>query len=177
MAGQNVASEEKYEDQRPIGQISFETKQLAIRLAGLKVGESVSYGELSELIHRNVQGKARANLLAARRKVLREHGMVIGVLLDQGVKRLTDVEIVKSGASVIRHINRTSVRGMRHQIQVDFEKLTREQQKEFNLTLSVLQLSRVASTPKFQSMLSERVQKRQLQVDPQKLLESLREVK
>jgi hypothetical protein len=172
----------EHEDQKAIGQLSFDTRVLATRLAKLAANEPssfelVRYSELSAIIGRNVQGKARGNLMAARRKVLREHGIVIGVILDQGVKRLNDVEIVKSGASVIRHINRTSVRGMRHQIEVNFEKLSREQQKEFNLTLSVLQLSRVSNSPKFQSLLAERVLKRQLQVDPRKLLESLREGK
>jgi hypothetical protein len=64
------------EARRPIGQLSFDTKQLATRLAKLAPNEPVSfqlvpYEELNTIIGRNVQDKARGNLMAARRKVLR----------------------------------------------------------------------------------------------------------
>jgi inorganic triphosphatase YgiF len=95
---------------------------------------------------------------------------VIGVVLDKGVKRLTDQEIVKSGASTVQHIHRTSTRGMRQQIQVDFEKLDREQQKEFNTTLSTLQLTRLMTDARSQQKIAGAVEKQQTRLDSEKML-------
>lgn len=125
---------------RPIGQMSIDTKTLLDRLRLAAVGDLLSYEELSKLIDRDVQGKARHCLESARRGVLRKNRYVFGVILNVGLKRLDDVEIVNTGQSAQRHSLRHNRRSQRVLLAAEYEKLAPAVQVRLNTYLTSMKL-------------------------------------
>jgi hypothetical protein len=140
---------------RPIGQLSIDTQTLAQRLELASIGDTITYAELSGLIGRNVQGAARGCLLTARRRVLKRHSIVFGVLLNEGLKRLDNAEIVNTGKPALEHAGRHSRRSQRVLLAADYEKLPRESQTQRNAYLTSLKVQELLSTEKAVKRLSQ----------------------
>lgn len=81
----------------PLFQRGYETSLLIPALRGLKPGESVSYAELSEVCGIDIDG-ASYQLRTAREIVSRESDVVTESVYGQGIRRLTDDDIVKAAS-------------------------------------------------------------------------------
>lgn len=118
---------------------SVDSVLLAKHLSALKPGEQISYDTLSALVpDRELLGKHRYLLDSARGMVLKDGGIVIGCVSGQGLKRLTNEEIVSLPDATIAHIRRVSKRASRKVLCTDYEKLDAAGKQKFNASLSVL---------------------------------------
>lgn len=68
----------------------------------------VTYKQLSEVAHIDVQHQGRHYLDRARIRVQRDHNKVFLVIPDLGLKLATDAEISAMGGGALRHIHRTA---------------------------------------------------------------------
>ena len=91
---------------------SMDAKRLCLLLESSYVGQLVTYKELSTAIGKDVQTEGRSILNSARRIVQRELSYVFGTVANQGLKRLSDVEIVQTGAQTVSSIRHASRRGI-----------------------------------------------------------------
>ena len=113
------------ESQRPLGFIGVDTRVLVNRLRTAKQGELVEYSELTGLIKRNVQGKARSVLESARRYLERSERVAFGVVRDVGLKRLTGEQALDTGVDAFgRHRRATRREARRILCQQPQEELT-----------------------------------------------------
>ena len=78
---------------------SIDVKTLCKAFAESHVGQIFTYKDLSQLIERDVQTEARNILTSARKITQRELGYVFGTIHGEGLKRLSDIEIVRPRAS------------------------------------------------------------------------------
>lgn len=123
---------------RTIPQLSIDTKTIQDRLAKCAVGDTVSYEELTALVGRDVQQQARGNLMSAMRRLVPD-GKVFATIRGEGVKRLSDVEIVGVGPATMNRMRRAANRARAKLAQVDdFEALPRDAKITHNLSMSVL---------------------------------------
>jgi hypothetical protein len=90
---------------KPTFEMSSSTRLLRQRLAQTKVGDVVSYAELSRVISEPVDGST-SSLQTSLRSLLRNERMVFGSIRGVGVKRLADSEIVAASSSDIDGIRR-----------------------------------------------------------------------
>jgi hypothetical protein len=125
---------------KPFELTSIDTTTIYQRIITANVGEQISYDELTALIGRNVQGPARSNLQAARMRALRDNNMVFSVVRTEGMKRLSDPEVVNTGEHVMGKIRRASRRGLKILTQgvADFNRLPNESKIKFNTFASVM---------------------------------------
>ena len=121
-----------------IFQLGADAKTIAHVLRGVKVGETVTYSELSKAIARDVRTDARGCLDSARRIVQREDRMIFDAVRGEGVQRLDDVQIVGLGDRARDHIRRTSRRAAKALTCVDYDGMKREHQIRHNTALSML---------------------------------------
>jgi hypothetical protein len=124
---------------RHIGQAGWETKVIYKRLREAKTGFIVTYQELSDLAKRDVQHSGRSALGSARYMALRDYGIVFGVVVNIGLKRLNDPEKVQGTQAHLNHIGRTAKRGLRVLTAVDdYNALSHELKVEHNVKASIL---------------------------------------
>ena len=71
-----------------IGQMSVDATLLAKRLSICAQGDTVFYGDLSAIIHRDIRGAARYILYTARKSCMRESKIVFGTVHGVGLRRL-----------------------------------------------------------------------------------------
>ena len=98
---------------RAIHEISVDTRTLYDRIITAKAGDEITYAALSELIGRDVQTVARSALHSARKMAMRDHNVVFGVVRNEGLKRLADVEVVQTGEATVAKLRRVAKRGIR----------------------------------------------------------------
>ena len=108
---------------------SVDAKLIRSVLAESKVGDVVTYEQLSKAIGRDVREHARSALGTARRGLLRDERIVFGVEQNVGLVRLNDEEIVSSAESDRRRIQRTAKRSLQRLSVVDFDKLSEEKKR------------------------------------------------
>lgn len=122
---------------KSIPEMSVDTRLLYQHLSKLEIGAVVKYGELNDLIGRDVQGGARHHLLTAARACLRD-GIVIATVHKIGVKRLADTEFVGVGERALAHTRRTARKAARAMVNADLAKLSPEQRTRHNAVQSAL---------------------------------------
>jgi hypothetical protein len=123
---------------RVIPEFSVDGQRLAMAMREVPVDGVISYADLSALISRNVQREGRSALMSARRQLQRDERMIFDAVKNVGIKRLTDSLVVSTSQSALRHINRTSRKGMGRLVCVDYQNLTREEMVRHNTSLSLL---------------------------------------
>lgn len=117
---------------------SIDTQTLYERMCAAKVGEEITYQELSSLIGRNVQGVAYFALDSARRLCRNEHRMVFGTVRGKGLVRLDDEGIVTEGAAGLAKIRREARKRARVLTCVqDFDGMAPEKRLQHNTALAV----------------------------------------
>ena len=111
---------------------AVDTLVLAALLRAVGVGDTVTHKALGEAIGRNVQGKARYVVAAARSMVLSE-GIAFGAVSGVGLKRLDDRGKVDTADDAIARMRRQSRRALRMLGTVEnFEGLATEDQDRLN---------------------------------------------
>lgn len=138
----------------PIPQISLDAQILRDRLKKAKVGDVVTYEELTQEVGRDVRGRAKAALYTARNHALKHAGMVFQAVENVGLKRLSDVEIVESVGGDLKLIRRKARKSATKLTKVAFDKLPNEQKIDHNAKLSMLGALQQFSAP--QSLIAVR---------------------
>jgi hypothetical protein len=95
---------------KTIMEMSAEARLLIEFLRPMNDGEFVSYAKMSAHIERDVRGNARTALHTARR-TLRKEGVVFDVVINEGIKRMSAVELANSEKPV-NAIHRASRRAI-----------------------------------------------------------------
>lgn len=121
-----------------IFELSTDAKTLASILRAAEVGDVIQYAELTHAIGRDVQGAARSVLETARAIVQREHRMVFDCSRNEGLRRLSDSEIVDLSDGAMDKIRRTAKRTAKKLVCVDYDAMPREKQVKHNAALSML---------------------------------------
>lgn len=125
-------------EKRAIPELSIDARMLYERITKLRIGEQISYSELSEIIGRDIQS-SYSILTTARNKAEREDQMVFAPVRNIGIKRLNDIGIISAGSGYIGKIRRMARRGSRKITCVkDFSSLPKDEQLKHNVSLSVL---------------------------------------
>ena len=157
---------------KTIPELSIDSRTLYDRLVTLEIDDFISYVELGKLINRDVQDKARGNLNTARNMIRRINGVVFGVIINEGLKRLKDEEIVGVGMRSVKMIGRASRRAMQSLICVKkFDKMPSDVQIKHNTMLSVLGVMNAISKPKKIALIEEKVTEIQKRLPLAKTLE------
>jgi len=145
---------------RGIQEMSGDTRLLYQHLVASEVGQVLSYAELGAVINRNVQGDARHILQSARNKALCDDGVVFDVVVNVGLKRLSDVEIATStGEHHIGRMRRTARRCVR-QLACVASELPAEVATRYNASMMVANLVGLACSRKKVRALEGLVQER-----------------
>lgn len=121
-----------------IGQTSVEVKQLVELLAATKIGDLLGYDAMTKAVGRDVQ-KQRHMLDSARRIAMRDHRCVFAPVINEGLRRLNDVETVEICSEVRRKRIRTQARnGVRELSTVTYDALPKEKQSTHNVGMAML---------------------------------------
>lgn len=136
---------------------SIDAKRICVLLASSHVGQLIPYREMSEAIGRDIQTEARTVLNTARRIVQRDRSYVFGTVPKEGLKRLSDVEIVQTGAQTVSKIRHASRRGINRITAADPVQLPIESRVQMNTYLSVFGMLHVSLQEKRLKQLEERV--------------------
>jgi hypothetical protein len=154
----NAQYKERKMASKSLPELSIDSTTLYNQLAKLKIDEFISYSELNKLITRDVQDEARPNLTTARNMARRNNGIVLGVIVNQGLKRLKDEEIVGIGMKSIRSIGKASRKAMKQLICVkDFDNMPSESQTKHNTLLSVLGVVNTIVKPKKIALIESKI--------------------
>ena len=163
------------EESKAVKEASPDTRLLYQRLSKMNVGDFISYADLTEEIGRNVQKEARHYLDSARLICQREHDKTFGVIINEGLKCLTDSEIVETAVSTIGHIRRASRKSIKRLRCIrNFAALSNEDKIRHNANVSAIAL--IAHMTKSNNMkkLTSKVQETQERLPYAKTLEAFK---
>jgi len=143
------------------------------RLQRVAIGEMAMYSELGELLGEDVAG-AYGPLKTARQMALRE-GMVFECVRGEGVKRLSDKEIVKCSSGAAQKVRRLAKRERRKLQAVDIVQLNGDT-TEYLTNVSMLGFLTEITKPSKIKQIESRVvdSKEALPMATAKMLEALR---
>ena len=143
-------------------------------LSKAKIGEQVSYSDLSEFLGRNIREPKNRALLYGALKAIKKIGVVFGTVRGFGIKRLEDSEISKLGQSRINQMHRTAKKA-RVEIQCinDFDSLTPEQKSQHQLTQQQILALELASSRQATKKIDERLKSEKKAVSPSVILKLL----
>lgn len=105
-------------------------ERLAQMLAELPLGETVAYETLSADVKRDISGRYRYLLDAAREKAEKNLGCIFECVRTIGVKRLTAVETPDVGLSAIRRVRKAAKRGKKRLDRVNSNSLGEPEQRK-----------------------------------------------
>lgn len=154
---------------------SLEVRRLCAAFAETHTGDILTYKSLSALIGKDVQTEARSVLNSARKITQRELGYVFGTIYGEGLKRLSDIEIVQTGSETMVKIRRNSRRGAERIAHAAPEKLPIESRVQQNTFLSVLAMIHAASTEKRLKKLEEKVAQAESRLPLERTLDAFKD--
>lgn len=143
--------------EKPLFELSVDAQLLTKRLMKAEVGETVTYAEMNELIHSNVQKKSRHLMQRARITCQREKRMVFDAIENVGLKRLNDSEIAQTGERVMSGINRAARRGFKRINCADYNAIDNEAKIKMNTHLSMLGALNAITSAKKMPLLEDKV--------------------
>lgn len=143
----------------PIIATSTDAKTLASVLSEITIGNVVTYQSLSEAIGRDVQSTSRGALATARKIVLKERRMVFDCVMNVGLKRLSDAEIVAIGDKTRSHMRRAARNATRKIVCADYNSMTKDLQVKHNTSLSLLGVIAEMATEKASTRLESHISK------------------
>lgn len=109
---------------------SADTQLIESVLAEAKVGDVITYEQLSKVIGRDVRQFALSSLSSARRGIFNSKRYVFGVEKNVGLKRLNDNEIVDSTEYDRKKLRRAAKRTLNKLGVVDFDNLTPDKKRQ-----------------------------------------------
>ena len=125
-------------EKRIIGQTSLEVLELVEYLKAAKVDVLITYRQMSKTIGADVVVR-RHILESARRILMREHRMVFGVVMSEGLRLLDAVEVVEMEPENRRKRIRTQAKlGIRSLTTVDYDKLPEDKKVQQNVGMAML---------------------------------------
>lgn len=162
-------------DQFSEGLVEDRTKLLIECLLKFQTNEVCFYQEILKAIGKDkMDMQARAIISKSRRRLLKDHNMVFDTVRKQGLKRLSDEDIVKLGANGVKQIRKSAQRTTQKMVTVDYEKLSDQGKTTHNTFLSVLgTLSAIAQPSKIAAVQRE-VQNSKIQLSIGSTLEALK---
>ena len=129
--------------------ISIETTLLIERIKHMKVGDLLTYQELSQLIGQDVQEAAAHILQSARRICQREYQVVTDAERNVGIKRASDIELTNSGLQIFSRMRRAARRGVGRVMSVNnWDALPDAEKGRRNATVSALRMMEMMGRPK-----------------------------
>jgi hypothetical protein len=141
----------------PLFQPSIDTQMIEERLRKAPVGDLVTYAELTQLVGRDVR-EAVYHCLQSARKRLEKDGMLFGTIEGEGLRRLSDSEIVKVPAAATLRQRRMSQRVLRQLACVqDFPALSAQDRVAHNTSMSLHGAIYLMTKPNEVKRLSDRV--------------------
>lgn len=158
-----------------IREASADARLMYQRLAEMDIGDFVAYKEFNGMIGRDVQKEGRGFLNTARSMAEREDGKIFGVVINEGVKRLSDREIVNTAASSLGHIKRMSRRSIKRMACIaDLGAMPNEEKIRLNTYASILGVMATMAKGSSIKKIEARVQETQDQLPYVKTLEAFR---
>lgn len=155
---------------------SLDVQRISQLLANTEVGNIVTYRQMSEEIGRDIQTEARGVLISARRITQRELGYIFGTIHGKGLQRLSDIEIVQTGAQTVVKIRHASRRGTERIANVAMpENLPIESRIRMNCYLSMLAMVNSISQEKRLKKLEERVALAEARLPLEKTLDAFKD--
>jgi hypothetical protein len=144
---------------RTIGEMGIDARIILAKLLDLKVGERLSYDDLSSAIGRDMRpGNPGYSSFSSARVAAERDGVVIDVIQKWGIVRLDDIGIVKSGSRFVDSIHRLARRGRKRLSRVDkFDLLPSEAKIEHNVQMSQFGVLEEFSSTKTERRLHGRV--------------------
>lgn len=121
---------------------SSDTKILESVLGEAKIGQMVTYEELSTAIGRDVRKFALPSLRSARRGLLKSKDFVFGCESGVGLRRLNDSQIIDSAEDDRKRMKRAATRSLQKLSVVDFETLPPVKKKQH--TVAAAQMGAIA---------------------------------
>lgn len=155
-----------------IADLSPDASLLKQRLETVKVGEVISYTDLSAVISSDVRQR-RSALMRARLILMREKDFVFVAVKNVGIKRLSADEIARLGEGFARRIRKVALRGIKTLacVGAEFASLTEAAQVSHNSGMTLLSFLRGATTAQRYAKIEERVRESQKVLPTSKLLE------
>ena len=123
-------------NKQPDFRLSSDSAALVKVLERIPVGGTISYGDLSSAIGRDVT-LFRGALETARLVVQRESCMVFDVVRGEGLRRLADDEIVDLSDKARDHARRHARNTAKKLVCVDYDSLSKPKQTKHNAALSM----------------------------------------
>jgi len=140
--------------------VSDEIRRLYERIRTARVGDLITYDELSRIAGFSVQSeKGRKKLDSARRRALKVDRLLFSAVTNTGIQCCNDVEVVSSGGKMIRVVRSLARTGVRRLTALrDYAALSNEKKVEHNVVAAQLGMLEYASSTKHTRNLSEAVQ-------------------
>lgn len=120
---------------RPAFEAAVDTRLLLARLMKVAVGETATFGALSEAIGRDIDG-GDPHVQSARRMAERDQGAVFASIHGVGYKRLLPPEVVKASEDGLARIKRAARREGNRLATVDPADLNATERDVFHARLS-----------------------------------------
>ena len=153
---------------RALYQKSLETQQLIQHLESAEIGDIYTYETLSEVISQDVTDKGYGALQTARKNLLQQ-GIVFGTIRGTGIRRLNDEEIADSGSSYIKRSKQAATKGLKQIASCQYENLSDEKKGEYNTSVAILSLQRMAGQSKTRTAIEEKVTKESIPPNAEQL--------
>jgi hypothetical protein len=162
-------------EKKRIREASADARLLYQMLTKMNVGDFAAYAELNAIIGRNVQKEGRGFLNTARIMAEREDGKTFGVVINEGLKCLSDSEIVNTAVFSLGHIRRTSRRSIKRMACIaDLGAMPNEEKIRLNTYASILGVMATMAKGSSIKKIEARVQETQDQLPYVKTLEAFR---
>lgn len=123
-------------NKRVMFEMSADARFLIQRLSKLRMGESISYAELTKEVGKKVTGSFGA-LQTAKKRLLEDENMRFEPVRGVGLRRLTDGEIVSAAKENISRLRKGAKSSSRKLFAADFSSLNNREQLNYTTHLSV----------------------------------------
>ena len=144
------------------------TKEVATLLERVKIGETITYEEMTKQI--GVDVKRRGILASVRRRLLLDQQISFRAV-PEGLRREDDIEKVEHGTKYVGKVHRAARRGREHLASVDnFGAMPAKTQVVHNTGMAALGAIENATSPKKIKALAEAVDKAQKELPPKETL-------
>jgi len=116
--------------ERPMFRASVEAQMLAESLAEAAIEQVITYEEMTILIGKDVR-LVRHTIATARRRLMREKGMVFASVVGVGVKRLSPDDTVGEAESITKRSRNANRKAMQTLDTVEYADLTGDKRNEY----------------------------------------------
>lgn len=138
-------------------ELCSDSRAIGSELTSAAIGSVVTYDQLSSIIGHDIRTPRYRALLASARSRLLKEGVLFEAVRGQGLKRLDDSSIAKSGPGRVRKVHRVAKNETRKMLCADQSKLTNSERITHNASLSMVGAIAEVSRPKQLAALEKRI--------------------